>query len=150
MNKFSLGAQIGGPDVPSRINDQQQALRNEFNSWTGDYTNAIREFAFILRVDASIHSHTKMWNIVGARKAKRKRDWVEVEIGIPESWWRDDEGRLFKWRLTNAVDEGLQSMIALLIRNRHPINHEALLQDWQKIKLRYLADTKHEKSRSTI
>ena len=66
MNTFSLGSQIGGPSVPGRIFDQEQELRNEFNVWRGEYTKVIREFAFVLRVDASLHSYTKMWNIVGA------------------------------------------------------------------------------------
>jgi hypothetical protein len=144
MNTFSLGSQIGGPSVPGRIFDQEQELRNEFNVWRGEYTKVIREFAFVLRVDASIHSYTKMWNIVGAQKAKRKRDWLEVEIGVPESWWRGDEGRLYKWHIANAVDEGLHSMIDLLKRNRHEIDDRSLVQDWQRIRSRFLADNKHE------
>jgi hypothetical protein len=147
MNTFSLGSQIGGPNVPRRICDQEQQLRNEFNVWTGDYTKVIRKFAFLLRVDASIHSYTKMWNILGAQKAKRKRDWLEVEIGVPESWWRDDEGRLYQWHIANAVDEGLHSMIDLLKRNRHEIDDRSLMQDWLRIKTKFLADNKHETAR---
>jgi hypothetical protein len=55
-----------------------------FNSWTGDYSSDVREFAFILRIDSEFHSYTEMSSICGAQKAKRKRDWVEVEIGVPE------------------------------------------------------------------
>ena len=150
MNTFSLGSQIGGPDVPRRIIDQEQQLRNQFNLWTGDYTKVIREFAFLLRVDAFIHSYTKMWNIVGAQKAKRKRDWVEVEIGIPENWWRGDQGALYKWHLASAVEEGLRSMIDLLKRNRHEINDGTLLRDWHTIKSRFLADAEHETPTLTI
>jgi hypothetical protein len=150
MNSFSLGSQIGGPDVPRRILDQEQQLKNEFNVWTGDYTQVIREVAFRLRVDASIHSYTKMWNIVGAQKAKRKRDWVEVEIGILENWWRRDQGTLYKWHLAGAIEDGLRSMIDLLKRNRHEIDDRTLLQDWERIKARFLADTEHETPRPTI
>jgi hypothetical protein len=150
MNTFSLGAQIGGPDLPIRIDDQTQQLRNEFNAWAGDYTKVITEFAFLLRIDASIHSYTKQWNIVGAQKAKRKRDWVEVEVGVPESWWHDDEGRLYKWHLANAIDEGMRSIVELLKRNRHKIDDSSLMQDWQTIKARFLADKEHETVRPRI
>jgi len=91
-----------------------------------------------------------MWNIVGAQKAKRKRDWVEVEIGIPENWWRGDQGALYKWHLASAVEEGLRSMIDLLKRNRHEINDGTLLRDWHTIKSRFLADAEHETPTLTI
>ena len=63
---------------------QEQELRDMFNAWTGDYSSAVRELAFILRIDGESHSYTEMWSICAAQKAKRKRDWIEVEIGIPE------------------------------------------------------------------
>lgn len=139
MNFFSLGAQIGGPSVPNVILQEQQQLRDAMNRWAGDYTPAIREFAFLLRVDGDIHTYTKMWSMAGAQRAKRKQDWVEVEIGIPESWWREHQGLAHRRRLAEAVEEGLRSMIELLQRNRHAINSEALLADWGRIKNEYLA-----------
>jgi hypothetical protein len=150
MNSFSLGAQVGGPNIPRDIVGQEQQLRNEFNAWTGDYTRAVRSFDFILRVDGAIHSYTKMWNMLGAQRAKRKRDWIEVEIGVPETWWREDQGRLYKWHLTSAIEEGLNSVIALLKRNRHPINEVALMRDWNEIKLRFLAATERGRTRPPI
>jgi len=140
VNSFSLGAQIGGRNVPNSILQEQQQLRDAMNRWTGDYTSAIREFAFLLRVDGDIHSYTKIWNIHGPQKAKRKRDWVEVEIGVPESWWREHKGLAHRGRLAAAVEEGLISMIELLQRNRHAINSDALLADWKRIRNDYLAD----------
>ena len=142
MNTFTLGAQIGGPNVPNYITDQEQQLRNAFNAWTGDYTNVIREFAFILRVDGAIHCYTKMWGMVGPQKAKRKRDWLEVEIGVPEDWWRENQGLLYKSHLTSSIDKGLSSMVEFLQRNRHSINDIALLQDWDRIKTKYLGNTR--------
>jgi len=138
-NKFSLGTQIGGPDTPASVLRQQQQLRNAFNGWSGAYSNAIREFAFILRVDGSLARYTELWNIQGAQAAKRKRDWVEVEIGVPESWWNTEEGKGFKIHLVEAVEAGLHSMVELLRRNKHAVDEEALLKDWATIKTDYLA-----------
>jgi hypothetical protein len=138
-NKFSLGAQIGGPDTPSYVLNQQQQLRDAFNQWTGAYCSAIREFAFILRVDGSLDRYTELWNIRGAQSAKRKGDWVEVEIGVPEDWWKADEGKIFKNHLVGAVETGLHSMIELLRRNKHSVDDKTLLKDWARIKSAYLA-----------
>ena len=73
------------------------------------------------------------------RQQKRERDWIEVEIGIPETWWRDTNG--YKQRLAQEVERGLTSMIDLLRRNRHHVNAELLMEDWRKVKVRFLAVT---------
>ena len=134
MNSFSLGAQIGG-QTGKESRDQMQQLRDLFNGWKGDYSADIREFAFLLRVDGEFHAYTREWSILGAQKAKRKRNWVEVEIGIPETWWRMDQ---FKQRLAEEVEKGFISMIDLLRKNRRDIKAEALLSDWSKIKSKFL------------
>lgn len=137
MNSFSLGAQEGG-QVGKQAVDQMQELRNLFNKWTGEYSTDIREFAFVLRVDGGFHRYTAMWNIYGAQKAKRKRDWIEVEIGIPETWWRLAHTDEFKKRLTEAVEKGFISMIDVLRGNRRDIKAETLLKDWLQIKSKFL------------
>jgi len=136
MNSFSLGAQVGG-QIATSASRYEQELRDLFNQWKGEYSTDIREFAFLLRIDGEFHAYTRMWNILGAQRAKRKRDWVEVEIGIPETWWMDTNG--YKQRLAEEVERGLTSMIDLLRRNRHDVNAELLMEDWRKVKARFLA-----------
>jgi hypothetical protein len=137
-NVFSLGAQIGGPGAAKAIGEKEQQLRVAMNRWSGDYTTAIREFAFLLRVDGEIHSYTKTFGIVGAQPAKRKRDWVEVEIGVPRSSWQEDQGKNYKKHVAAEIDKGLRSMIELLQRNQHPIKADALVADWDQIKKQWL------------
>jgi hypothetical protein len=137
VNSCSLGAQIGGQtDKASR--DQMQELRDLFNQWTGGYSADIRKFAFLLRVDGEFHRYTAMWNIYGAQKAKRKRDWIEVEIGIPETWWRLSHTDQFKKRLAEEIEKGFISMIEVLRKNRRDIKADELLNDWSKIKSQFL------------
>jgi hypothetical protein len=140
INTFSLGSQVGGPDASNVTRQHEQELRDAFNRWRGNYTNAIKEFAFILRVDGKVHKYTQEWNIFGAQPAKRKKDWVEVEIGVPENWWRENQGKNYKMYLTAEIEKGLRSIIELLRRNKHAIKEEALLNDWQDIKINYLQD----------
>ncbi|HEY2392829.1 MAG TPA: hypothetical protein VGK22_16760 [Candidatus Angelobacter sp.] len=137
-NNFSLGAQVGGPDAGDATRQDEQELRDAFNRWQGDYVDAIKEFAFILRVDGRVHKYTQEWNILGAQPAKRKKEWIEVEIGVPEKWWREDEGRNYRIYLVAAIEKGLHSIIELLQRNKHEIKEEALLSDWRNIKSSYL------------
>ena len=139
-NTFSLGSQVGGPDAGDVTRKHEQALRDAFNTWQGDYTNAIREFAFILRVDGRVHKYTQEWKILGAQPAKRKKTWVEVEIGVPEQWWRENEGRNYRMYLSAEIEKGLHSMIELLQRSKHAVKEETLLKDWQDIKRNYLQD----------
>ena len=138
QNVFSLGSQIGGADAAEATEQQEQEIRDALNRWTGDYTGAIREFAFLLRVDGEVHTYTEVFKICGAQKARRKRDWIEVEIGVPESWWRQHQGESYKSRLAEEIAKGLRSMIELLQRNRHDVRARALLDDWEEIKRDFL------------
>jgi len=138
-NTFSLGSQVGGMDAAVATGGQEQQLRDAMNRWIGSYTPAVRKFAFILRVDGEIHKYTQEWNIEGAQRAKRKKDWVEVEIGIPIGAWKHDLGRTYKQYLVSEIEKGLHSMIELLRRRGFDIKSEALLADWAKIKLTYIS-----------
>jgi hypothetical protein len=137
VNSFSLGAQIGG-QTGKEFRDQMQELRDLFNSWKGDYSADIREFAFLVRVDGEFCAYTREWGILGAQKAKRKRDWIEVEIGIPETWWRLAHTDQFKHRLAEEIEKGFLSMIDVLCKKQRDIKAEALLNDWSNIKSIFL------------
>jgi len=146
MNSFSLGAQRGGWTGGDSIRKAEQWLRDEINVWNGDYTPEVNKFAFLLRVDGDIHVYTEMWGIVGAQKAKRKRDWVEVEIGIPEAWWKEGPTG-YAMHLVEEIENGLVSMIQLLQKKNRTIDAADLLADWKKIKLRYLGRSKFRQTR---
>jgi len=137
-NSFSLGSQVGGPDMREASVRQEQRLRDAFNRWSGDYTSAIRKFAFLLRIDGAIHKYTELWNILGAQPPKQKKDWIEVEIGVPQDWWRDDKA--YKKHLVREVEKGLYDIILLLQGKKRAIRADALLKDWDKIKTSFLQD----------
>ena len=137
MNTFSMGSQIGG-QVPRDVLQEEQRLRDALRSWQGNYTSAIRKFAFLLRVDGSLLRYTELWKIQGPQKAQREKDWVEVEIGVPQSWWEKGQIEEYKKHLTHAIEEGLRSMVELLQRKRQEVDADALLHDWEKIKYDFL------------
>ena len=139
-NRFSLGAQVGGPDAALATGRDEQRLRDAMNRWTGNYSTEIKHFAFLLRVDGEFHEYTQEWKINGAQKAKRKGDSIEVEIGIPKNAWRVDAGKNYRRYLALEVEKGLHSMIALLHTTREEVDADALLSDWEKIKREYFRD----------
>jgi hypothetical protein len=137
VNTFSLGAQQGG-HIPREVQREEQRMRDAFNLWQGKYSSAIGQFAFLLRVDGSMIRYTELWKIKGARKAKLKKGWVEVEIGVPQSWWHKDDVEGYKRHLSQAIEEGLHSMVEILQSKSKDVDAHALFRDWAKVKDNFL------------
>jgi hypothetical protein len=137
QNSFGSGGASGGPDFPIEIDRTRIQLNTALHHWRGNYTAAVEKFYFPLYVDGSVVCYTDQMKIWGGQKAKRKKNWLEVQIGVPELWWRQGEAA-YKDHLTAAIEEGLHSMIALLQRNKHEIKAELLLADWRKVKQDFL------------
>ncbi|HEY4355198.1 MAG TPA: ankyrin repeat domain-containing protein [Acidobacteriaceae bacterium] len=136
-NSFGTGGVAGGPDQSVKMSRIRVQLNGILHQWKGNYTRVVRMLYFPMYEDGAVVRCAQEMGIVGAQPAQRKGDWIEVKIGIPESWW--GEGELsYKERLTNAIEEGLHSMIALLKRNKHPIEAELLLSDWETRKKLFL------------
>lgn len=136
-NSFYTAGSLGGANIPIGVERIHIQLGLALRQWNGNYTDAIQKFCFSPFVDGSAVRFTERENILGVQKAKRKGDWLEVQIGVPESWWREEE-MAYKRRLTDAIEDGLHSMIALLQRNRHKVNAELLMADWKVVKKEFL------------
>jgi hypothetical protein len=136
-NTFYFGAGVGGPDLPVEVERIHIQLTGLMHQWSGQCTNSVRVFGFVMFVDGSLTRYTETMNILGQQKAKRKRDWLEVRIGVPESWWREDEAH-YKVRIIEALEDGFSSMIALLNRNEHAVDESSLMRDWNHLKIEFL------------
>ena len=128
---------MGGPDLPIEVERIRIQLSKLLHNWAGEYSPAVEGFSFPLYVDGSLVRYTEQMKLPGAQKARRSRSWLSVKIGVPESWWREDETK-YKTHLADSIEEGLISMIALLQRNKHDVNAERLLADWAAIKKSFL------------
>jgi hypothetical protein len=140
LNRFGSGGASGGPDLPIEIERVHVQLNTLLHHWTGEYSPAIEGFSFPLFVDGSLVRHTEQMNSLGPQKPRRSGTWLMVKIGVPESWWRANEVA-YKTHLTDAIENGLNSMIALLQRNKHEVNAERLLADWSVVKKEFLKTT---------
>ena len=136
-NSFATGGATGGPNLPIEVERIHIQLNMVLHNWRGGYTNDVTHFAFPRFVDGSVVQYTQQMGFVGAQPARRNRDWLTVKIGIPETWWREPEAG-YKKHLTDEMDRGFESMIALLKRNKHAIDSDLLLADWEKVKQEFL------------
>jgi hypothetical protein len=140
LNRFASGGAIGGPDLPTKVWRVHIQLNRLLEHWTGEYSPVIEYFSFPLFVDASLVHHTKKMNLLGPQKAQRIGSWLTVKIGVPEAWWHENE-TTYKIHITDSIEAGLNSMIALLQRNKHEINAQRLLADWATVKREFLETT---------
>ena len=150
MNSFSLLTQIGGPESAHDARTQEEQLCRLLDQWKGDYSKDVREFVFILRIDGEGQRFTAMWNVRGARSAKRRGDWLEVDIAIPEYWWREADTHVYKSHLAEEIEKGLHSMIELLRRNRRAFDAAAFLRDWEVVKTKFLLPATRNNSEQQI
>jgi hypothetical protein len=140
LNRFASGGANGGPNLPIEVERVRVQLNTLLHRWTGEYSPAIECLSFPLFVDGCLVRYTEEMNLVGPKKARRIGNWLTVEIGVPEEWWRESESA-YKSHLTDSIETGLNSMILLLQRNKHEIDAELLLADWATVKREFLETT---------
>jgi hypothetical protein len=137
LNRFSSGGAVGGPDLPIEVQRVHIQLNTLLHNWTGAYSPAVEGFSFPLYVDGSLVRYTEQMNLQGPQKPRRSGSWLMVEIGVPQKWWLENETG-YKTHLTSSMGSGLNSIIALLKRNKYEVNAAQLLTDWAAIKKEFL------------
>jgi hypothetical protein len=137
LNRFGSGGAVGGPDLPIEVERVHIQLNTLLHNWTGAYSPAVEGFSFPLYVDGSLVRYTEQMNLQAPQKPRRSGSWLMVKIGVPETWWRESETG-YKTHLTASIEAGLNSMIALLQRNKYEVNAAQLLTDWSAVRNEFL------------
>jgi len=137
LNRFGSGGAVGGPDLPIEVERVHIQLNTILRKWIGAYSPAVEGFSFPLYVDGSLVRYTEQMNLQAPQKPRRSGSWLMVKIGVPETWWRESETG-YKTHLTASIEAGLNSMIALLQRNKDEVNAAQLLADWAAVKNEFL------------
>lgn len=60
---------------------------------------------------------------------------------MPEGWWRDCGVENYKRQLAEAIENGFQSMVELLKRNKYEVDAIALLRDWGKVRRDFMENS---------
>ena len=137
LNRFASGGATGGPDLPVEVERVRFQLNAFLRDWTGEYSPAVEVFSFPLYVDGSLVRYTEEMNLLGPQRAQRSGNWLTVKIGVPEEWWSENE-TTYKTHVADSIESGLNSMIALLRRNKHEVNAGQLLADWATVRMKFL------------
>lgn len=58
---------------------------------------------------------------------------------MPQSWWHNDDVERYKKHLSQAIEEGLHSMVEMLQSKSKEVDADALFRDWAKIKESFLS-----------
>ncbi|MGF6211503.1 hypothetical protein [Comamonas sp. 4034] len=126
IEKISLGAQIGGPDVPERVSDSIIVLRKILTEeCQGVYSSVINEFAFVLRIDGAIES----WGKDGVERVRvqLKSGYVFAEVFFSKDSWSENKGEKFLKILALNIRFGFEKMIEALKKKKIDISGDELL-----------------------
>jgi hypothetical protein len=135
MRGVSLAYEAGGPDVnlqPCIL--QLRKLLAKFCN--GPYSNEVKGFALVLRIDGSI----KKYGAEGVDRMRRrkKEQYITADICIPERRWKGVSAREFSRYLSSAVKSALQTCVAYLRKQKVDVDEHRLLLDYGEVEARFL------------
>ena len=133
MDNISLAQQNGGPNIPEFLNQTVLEFRRILVEHLNKiYCDPAREIAIVIRVDGSI---TK-FGFTGVEKPKLRRDYIEVNIGIPETEWSMGSTN-FRKLLLEYISDALNEVIQKCKENKISINESSLKNDFAKVVERF-------------
>ena len=134
---ITLGVQAGDPDAGNATEPYFMPLRKLLaKCCVGPYSKDIDEFAFVLRIDGRF-SH---WNFEGCEElaVNRRERYITVDIGVPESRWKNQAGESIAKYLLDCVAEGLRLMVETLQKVKLDIQADKLFVDFEIVRKEYL------------
>jgi len=135
---ITLGVQAGDPEAGNTMNSFFMPLRKLLaKHCVGPYSTEIDEFAFVLRIDGKFG----YWNFEGCDKLRinRRGRYITIDIGVPESRWRNNDANNIANYLVDCVAQGLKLMIAKLKKSKIDIRDHDLFADFNTVREKYLS-----------
>jgi hypothetical protein len=135
MRGVSLAYEAGGPDVTAQpyILQLRKLLEKYCN---GPYSNEVKGFALVLRIDGSL----KKYGAEGVDRMRRrkKQEYITADICIPERRWKGVPPREFSRYLSSAVKSALQTCVAYLRKQKVEVDEHRLLLDYGEVEAQFL------------
>jgi hypothetical protein len=135
---ITLGADIGGPQASDVTVPQFMPLRKFLASMcTRPYSTEVDEFALILRIDGNV----AQFHFEGCERMRRSRKgrYVTIDIGVPESRWKDQPAAALRTYLMDCVRDALRQIVAKLKKDKTDVDEGALFADVDRVAAAYLA-----------
>lgn len=106
----SLGVQAGDKDADKAVSPHYLALRRLLaEKCTATYSEVIREFAPVLRIDGSIWHWDKQG--CGNVRVQKKSGYATVDIFMPVEIWSGGDGKCIRRYLVTHLTSGIESML---------------------------------------
>ncbi|HET9281578.1 MAG TPA: hypothetical protein VFR24_06410 [Candidatus Angelobacter sp.] len=108
----------------------------------GPYSPDVREFALVFRIGGEMQE----FNFEGCERIRRNRKekYITVDLGFPSSKWKGATDSSIREFLVEAVETGLLCCIRRLLKDRSPVNGDALMNDFAKVKEIFFASNPTE------
>ncbi|MDX1965267.1 MAG: hypothetical protein SFX18_19130 [Pirellulales bacterium] len=136
---ITLGVQAGDEEAGDTMNGYFMPLRKLLaKNCVGPYSTAIAEFSLVLRIDGKI----SYWNFEGCDRLRinHRCRYITIDIGVPESRWRNSDPTSIANYLVDCVAEGLKMMVAKLIKSKIEVAEAQLFADFETVRNEYLRE----------
>lgn len=133
----TVGVQTG--DVPSAeaTAPHTRAMRNLLQSHCrGPYSSEVDELSLVIRVDGDIW-HWEKEGCDRMRRSKKER-YITIDIYVPRNRWEGVDGIEIRNYLAACVEDAFRRMIGKLQRDEVPVNGQALMDDFDIARKKYL------------
>jgi hypothetical protein len=127
-NSITLGAQMGGEDAAAATNEHILAFRRLIDqSCRGFYSNTIREFGIVLRIDGSLDR----WNKMGVENAaiRQRGSHATADIFVPSEVWSCGNPKAFRQFLALEFEKTIYEIGKIAKRREIEFSLEGLIHD---------------------
>ena len=135
---ITLGADVGGKDAYSATHGHILALRKLLRQeCRGPYSEIIKEFALVLRIDGSVQA----WGKTGVEDVamQKKNTFATADIFVPREVWSTNDAPNLRRFLASGVKAAV-AKIATCAENRGvDVSREALERDVDTAVVKFLA-----------
>jgi hypothetical protein len=135
MRGVSLAGEAGGPDV--NVHSYVLQLRRSLERYcNGPYSNEVKGFALVLRIDGSV----KKYGAEGVDRIRRRKreEYITADICIPERRWKGASAKEFSRYLSSAVKSALRTCVAYLKKQKVDVDEHRLLLDYGEAEAEFL------------
>lgn len=125
---ITLGADVGGKDANAATCEHVLELRELLNQeCLGPYSNTIKEFAIVLRIDGSVQS----WGQSGINNIvlQKKRGYITADIFMPKEVWSAGNVRYLRKFLGDKVKSAIIEMAERVKQSKIDLSIEELRRD---------------------
>ncbi len=128
---ITFGVQAGDPAANAIVQSHYMRLREALREHCrGDYSETIKEFGFVLRIDGEI----LRWQKTGCDhlRVSPKRGYATVDIFMPIDVWEDHRPSRIPSFLRQHVEEGFAQIMERIASKKIAIRTEELYSDFRK------------------